>query len=93
MSNLLCIVVSRKASDYLKPGNVTGYQCHICSEELQVSPTGVGALAKGAIPLCNSCGFALKEFLEQNPHLVVEHRYNLVAMEQLMQRLRSAQNN
>lgn len=87
------IVVCRKASDYLKPGNITGHQCVVCNEELQVTPGGVQTIAQGGIPFCNACGFALSSLLEKDPSLILEMRFSSVAMEQIAQRLRRAQNN
>jgi hypothetical protein len=58
-------VSCRRASDYLKPGFVTGYICAVCGLELQVSPLAAIAIASGAISLCNHHGFRLVARLER----------------------------
>lgn len=87
------IVVCRKASDYLKHGNVYGYNCDVCSEPLQVTPGGVEAIAKGGAPFCNACGFALVALLEKDAGVLLEKGFSPVALEQIAERLRKAQNN
>lgn len=54
------LVVCRQASDFLRPGSVTGYFCRTCGKELQVSPTGVRQIRElGGVPYCNGCGLTL----------------------------------
>lgn len=57
------IVICRQASDYLKPGYVTGYWCRVCGKELQVGELGRKTIAADGIPLCNGCGFAVQRRL------------------------------
>jgi hypothetical protein len=64
MAEIRGIAICRQASDYLKPGCVTGFACRVCSKELQVSPLSVDRIKDGSlIPMCNDCGFAIEKRL------------------------------
>jgi DNA-directed RNA polymerase subunit RPC12/RpoP len=89
------IIVCRRASDYLKPGSVTGYRCAICEKELQASPEGARQIADGGIAVCNPCGFKLGEELSRKGNMMAV-MVSPAAMQQVIERLqkaRSAGNN
>jgi transcription elongation factor Elf1 len=83
------LVICRKASDFLKPGYQTGFTCRVCSEPLQVSLLGLSAIEKGAIPTCNTCGFAIQERLNnaKAPMTVVMSPEARAQLEQIAQTL------
>jgi hypothetical protein len=61
---LLGFAICRRASDYLITGFVTGFDCRVCGEPLQVSPTSYERIKDGSImPMCNPCGFAMEKRL------------------------------
>ena len=82
---MLKLVVCRRASDPLRSGSVTGYQCALCGKELAVSPKGVQDVKSGGIALCGPCGFAAARDtnvmeVEVNPNAAEEFLRRLKAM-------------
>lgn len=69
----------RQASDPLRSGSVTGYQCSICGKQLQVTARGVGLIEHGGIPLCNTCGGRVLE---------MEKRLTVALTPEALERLR-----
>lgn len=80
------LVQCQSAVDRLRPGNVTGYGCHFCGAALQISPRGLGQLAReGAVPACNRCGrVALAAFQKEGAEVNVQ--LNPSAVQQLRER-------
>lgn len=59
-------IVCRRGTDPLKPGYTVCATCEICKKLLQVSRQGIERAAKeNLIMLCNPCGFAMAERLQQ----------------------------
>lgn len=84
----LQIVVCSNASEYLVPGNVTGYKCAVCNEALQAPPEAVALISSGGVPFCVPCSFALHSLLEKKPSVLIGVVQNHIA-----ERMRRAQNN
>lgn len=52
------VIVCRSANELLAPGASLGYECSICKEPLQITPSGRATLEanQGSELLCNPCG-------------------------------------
>jgi hypothetical protein len=53
------VIVCRSARESRTPGALVGYECAICQEPLQITPSGKATLESsgpGTDTLCNECG-------------------------------------
>lgn len=52
------VIVCRSANESLAPGATVGYECSICKEPLQITPSGRTTLEGDSTSelLCNDCG-------------------------------------
>lgn len=69
MSEVAGFIVCRSARppERIARGALTGYQCKICSEPLQVTPEGLLQMrARKLIVLCNPCGFEMSQRLVED---------------------------
>ena len=64
------VIVCRSAKESLSPGALLGFHCAICSEPLQLTPSGKERYesTEGASLLCNPCGLLYVYIADETNH-------------------------